>query len=1033
MKSNEKVLIIAVAIVMMASVIVVGTSSSGDSGGGLTISDVEYTSGSVMFSGTSQDADAVKFFVTYPNGKNSQYGTVAVLDGLYSGTMKLDLPIGDYVLTVFTSSTVKATESFSVSDSQTAGVALNKHSATITAESSETLRATLVQTGSSVVTWTSSNPLIVSVDNGKLTAKAYGTAVITATSGAYSDSCSVTVEYASLQLSSSSMSLMTGSSGQLSVAVPTGYSASSATWRASSSLIEITGNGSSVTITAGFEAGDDMVTVIIGNLYSASCPVTVTAKPAVDNVYYFEIRMDVDADKVRHSVYTQSMLESGFTIQATAKNAAEALEKVCKEKDIPLVQHSDATLKGWVTSMFELGDVNLGNGEWKYWIQYYEGSYNNYTLGYYTNGGHFQLVYGTTKLTVSIEGAPTGSIEIGSSTTLKAMISPDGREPGAGETVVWSSSNGSVATVSSSGIVTAVGVGTATITVKVNYGASKALEDSVTITVVENGRGPDGPDRKEETTEKTNTDGSKETTTTVTTKDKEGNEVKETTTTKENLDGSKAETETNTVTKADGSGSTTTKTETEYDASGKVTGKTETVTETSVVKNKDGTTSETTSETVTKQDGSRTESESIVTVQKDGTKQEQKTEKSTEADGSKTETTSTSVTSKDGTVKTEGTLSSTDSAGNASGTTEFTEEVKTEAGKTTTVRSESYKDADGNASGSKDLVTESSKATSGSSTTETVKAQETAKDADGNIVSERETTVEDTESSDGKSRYSSERVSKDGSVEITESSSAVSADGSLASKTDVSVKDGKVQKAESLTVVSSNGGELDTGIVRSAVEQSEASIEKTSVKADEVQKTLKVESSEGTGLTLSPEAMTIISGHGASLKVEGSVGSSKGSVTVDTDVCTSLSKDADGKIGLSMYEGKHDDLTEAQKATVKERYFIVLGATVGDKKVHELGGKAMVTFGYSLRDGQDASRLCIFYVADDGSRTRMDSTFDPEAGMFSMITDHFSVFMVGEIEDGNGNGTSMALVAGIAVVLIAGIVAVFLVMRSRMS
>ncbi len=764
---------------------------------------------------------------------------------------------------------------------------------------------------------------------------------------------------------------------------------------------------------------------------SAKVSVTVTTKPAEDRVYYFEIRMDVDADKVQNSKFTQSMLESGISIQATAKNAADALQKACDANGIPLVLYSDGTLKGWITSMFGLGDVKLGDGEWKYWIQYYEGKYNNYTLGYYTDGGHFQLVYGATELAVSIEEAPTGSIEVGSSVSLKAMISPDGREPGSGETVVWSSSNGSVATVSSSGKVTAVGVGTATITVKVNYGASKVLEDSITVTVVEKGHGTDDPDKKVETTEKTNTDGSKETTTTVTTKDKEGNEVKETTTTKENLDGSKAETESNTVTKADGSGSTTTKTETEYDASGKVTGKTETVTETSVVKNKDGTTSETTSEKVSKQDGSVKESESTVTVQKDGTKQEQKTEKSTEADGSKTETTSASVTSKDGTVKTEGTSSSTDSAGNASGTTEFTEEVKTEAGKTTTARSESYKDADGNASGSKDLVTESSKTVSGSTVTETVKAQETVKDADGNIVSERETTVEDTESSDGKSRYSSEQVSKDGSVEITESSSAVSADGSLASKTDVSVKDGKVQKAESLTVVSTNGGELDIGTVRSAVEQSEASIGKTSVNEDEVQKTLKVESSEGTGLTLSPDAMAIISDHGASLKVEGSVGSSKGSVTVDTDVCTSLSKDADGQISLSMDEGKNDDLTDPQKVTVKDRYYIILGATVGDKKVHDLGGKAMVTFGYVPKDGQDISRLCVFYVAEDGSCARMDSTFDPETGMFSMATDHFSVFMVAEDVDEGGSGTSTALVAGIVAVLIAGLAAVFLVMRSR--
>ncbi len=1268
---NGKVLIIAVAIVMIASAIVVGTSSSGDSGGGLTISDVGYTSGSVVFSGTSQDADVVKFFVTYPDGTDSQYGAVHVVNHSFSGAMKLDLSEGDYILTVFTSSTVKATASFSVSgisiisaaydyesglltfsgtstgtllrfyvgypdggqspygylnvkdgkfdgsmkitlpsgsyelvvfasstvrDSlsfessggASAGVTLDKHSVTITAESDETLEATAVQTGSSTVTWKSSNSLIVSVEDGKLTAKAYGTATITVTSGEYSDSCAVTVEYAPLKLSDSSMTLTAGSSGQLSVEIPAGYSASGAVWRVSSNLIKVSGSGSSASVTAGSKTGSATVTVIIGNLYSAECQVTVTAKPSQDNVYYFEIRMDVDADKVESSKYTQDMLESGFTISATAKNAADALQKACDANDIPLKLYSDAKLKGWINSMFGLGDVKLEDGSWKYWIQYREGSYNGKTLGYYEDGGTFQLIYGTTTLAVSIQGAPTGSMEVGSTASLKAFITPDNREPGTGEKVTWKSSDASVATVSSSGKLTAVGVGTATITVEVDYGSFQVLEGSVKITVVQKGQGTDDPDRKEETTDKTNTDGSKETSKTTTSEDSQGNKVEETIGTKENPDGTKTETESNTVTRTDGSSSTT-KTETEYDSQGNVTGKTETVSETTVVKNKDGTTSEKTSETVTKQDGSKQESESTVTTQKDGTKQEQRIEKSTEKDGSVVETSSTSVTSKDGTVKTEGTSSSKDASGNASGTTEFTETVQTASGKTTTTRTESYKDAGGNASGSKDIVTEqkttssgtetvkkesvkdaegnavsstesttkvqtktvsggsntvttssevskdadgnttssreevrdvtigkdstkvestvvqkdadgketlrqelssqsetakdgsvtttvsqketstdktvesssktvkgadgseskestrttsttdevveekteSSKVVSEGSTTETKKAQETVKDAQGNVKSETEKIDESVESVDGKSKYSSEQVKKDGSVELTESSSMESADGSVSSKTEVSVKDGTVQKAESVTSVSASEGKLDADAVKTAVEQSKASIGKTSVKTEEVQKTLKVESSEGTGVTLSPEALGMISDHGASLKVEGSVGSSRGSVTVDSDVCTNLSKDSEGQIDLRMDEGRQDELTDAQKRTVEDRYFIILGATVGDKKVHELGGKASVSFGYTPRDGQDVSRLCVFYIDDDGNRTRMDSSFDPETGMFSMHTDHFSVFMVGEIEEeAEDGGSNIALIAGIVVAIIA-IVAAAIILRTR--
>jgi len=467
------------------------------------------------------------------------------------------------------------------------------------------------------------------------------------------------------------------------------------------------------------------------------------------------------------------------------------------------------------------------------------------------------------------------------------------------------------------------------------------------------------------------------------------------------------------------------------DAEGNAVSSTESTTKVQTKAVSGGSNTVTTSSEVSKDaDGNVTSScEEVrdVTVGKDSTKVES-TVVQKDSDGKETlrqELSSESKTAKDGSVTT--TVS----------------QKETSTDRTVESSSKTVKGADGSeskestrtTSTSDEVVeekTESSKTVSEGTTTETKKAQETVKDANGNVKSETEKIDESVESADGRSKYSSEQVSKDGSVERTESSSMESADGTVSSKTDVSVKDGTVQKAESVTSVSATEGNLDADAVSRAVEQSKASIEKTSVKTDEVQKTLKVESSEGTGVTLSPEALGMISDHGASLKVEGSVGSSKGSVTVDADVCTNLSKDSDGRIGLRMDEGRDDDLTEAQKATVEDRYFIVLGATVGDKKVHELGGKASVSFGYAPKDGQDVSRLCVFYIDEDGHRTRMDSSFDPETGMFSMHTDHFSVFMVGEAEEeaeGDG-GSNTALIAGIVIAIVAAIAAA-IILRTR--
>lgn len=445
------------------------------------------------------------------------------------------------------------------------------------------------------------------------------------------------------------------------------------------------------------------VTVRSGNkVAEAACVVTVTSPPIEDKTYVFEIRMDIDADKVVSETYTKSMLESGITIQASAKNAADALQKACDDNRIPLVLYSNETLKGWIDSMFGLGDVNLGNGSWKYWIQYYEGSYNNYTLGYYTDGGTFQIIYGITK----------------------------------------------------------------------------DMQDGVY-------------------SEKTNADGSKE----------------------------------------------------------------------------------------------------------------------------------------------------------YSKTTQY-------------------------------------------------------RDSDGNKIVE---VVGATENSDG---------TKIGSFE---SNTITSADGSVSSTTQVSFgSDGAVINAETVTTVTVSSGELDADTIQKALDQSKASVDKISVEAGNIEKVLKIENSDEIRIHMSSEALSKITAYGATITVEGSLGSSSGSLTVDSNICKNLSG---GTVDLKVVEGKSTALTDKQKSTVGDRYFIILTATVDGKTVHQLGGEATVEFGYTLRNGENASDLCIYYVDGSGNLSRMeDSAYNTETGTFTMHTDHFSVFMVGAVPEDNDDGYLGLLVILAAAVILAVIV-----------
>ncbi len=79
----------------------------------------------------------------------------------------------------------------------------------------------------------------------------------------------------------------------------------------------------------------------------------------------------------------------------------------------------------------------------------------------------------------SISVAPSSkTLEVGGTQQLTATVSPDNAFD---RTVTWSTSNGSVATVSSTGLVTAVAAGTCTITATANDGSGKTGTCSITV------------------------------------------------------------------------------------------------------------------------------------------------------------------------------------------------------------------------------------------------------------------------------------------------------------------------------------------------------------------------------------------------------------------------------------------------------------------------------------------------------------------------------------------------------------------------
>ena len=211
------------------------------------------------------------------------------------------------------------------------------------------------------------------------------------------------------------------------------------------------------------------------------------------------------------------------------------------------------------------------------------------------------------------------SISVGNSETLTATVAP---ENAANKALKWASSDEDVATVAPDGTVTAVKVGTATITATATDGSGKSATCKVTVTDGTTPSQPGGSTGGSSGGSSSGGGGGSSSTT----------PTKPETATKP--DGTKVET----VTKPDG-----TKVETTTGKDGSVT-KTETKAETKP----DGTKAETKSETVTNKDGSKVESETRTETKKDGTVTESKTETITSKDGTKSETKSETKTDKNG-------------------------------------------------------------------------------------------------------------------------------------------------------------------------------------------------------------------------------------------------------------------------------------------------------------------------------------------------------------------------------------------------
>ena len=446
-------ILFAVAILSIVTVCYAPQTSDG-SAMGVSIDSCYFdTSTETLSFEGSAEGDLIKLYVEDLSGTRvTSYHSYVVRNGYFEGLMDVShLDAGEYVLVAFQNAysgevqTARVTINLDSNYTPATDLLLDRDSVTITATNTVVLTATVFPVGADdTVVWSSSNSNFVEIDqDGRLTAKLYTAGqyvTVTATAGRVSAVCLVNVDYASTTMSPSSVSITQDSTRRLTVEIPLGLEGQSVVWKAESSHVSIDASGSSATI-RGEYVGSTTVTAVVGGLYKGSCSVTVTEKPVTSNIYTFFLRIDSEADAQKASYgrsgLTADDLLAGITLEGTGPNAGAALQSCLKARNITCSFWSGGEIKYWVDQILGLKQIQYANGDWKYWIQYKDGHYNDWTLGWYTDGGNFTLLYGITSEDGQIvdpsiheNESPSNTTTVtnpdNSTTTTTTVTNPDG-------------------------------------------------------------------------------------------------------------------------------------------------------------------------------------------------------------------------------------------------------------------------------------------------------------------------------------------------------------------------------------------------------------------------------------------------------------------------------------------------------------------------------------------------------------------------------------------------------------------------------
>ena len=353
--------------------------------------------------------------------------------------------VGTAIITA-TCGEVSTTCKVTVNPVEASSIVLSLHDVTMLVGSTRTLTAKVFPENATYqkVLWQSSNPSIASIDNeGIITALQVGETTITASCGNISASCKVTVTPvlpSSIELNIKDMSLYIGQSEIIKAIVrPTNTTYPEIIWRSEDETIATVSENGNVT---GIKEGVTTITAICGEV-TAACIVTVKPIPATN--------IEIISGDVTLPV------ESSYTLIAKVSPDNTTHPRVqwsSSDPDIAIIADN-----GTITA------VNIG------------------TAIITAKCGTVATTCVVTVIPIPSDGIlmspSSAALKIGESLLLTATIYPENTSD---KSLVWSSENPEIASVSSTGVVTAIGTGITTISARNGHSIAKC---TITVSPIE--------------------------------------------------------------------------------------------------------------------------------------------------------------------------------------------------------------------------------------------------------------------------------------------------------------------------------------------------------------------------------------------------------------------------------------------------------------------------------------------------------------------------------------------------------------------